>query len=149
MDTTESIWDEEKQKHRLLKVSKIFFLITIIYSLWIALLIMGVYFLQLGFKWAGFTIEQWLLSAIVLISVIIVLEVILLLQYMLSRMKHLHPKKRKQKEYIQGKKVYRYTIPMNAKGGIFSKTYILIDEDRVLNLRYQMIPPNDLWGKQQ
>jgi hypothetical protein len=38
---------------------------------------------------------------------------------------------------------------MDAKGGIFSKTYIIIDEDRVLNIRYQMIPPNDLWGQQQ
>ena len=147
MDTTEPLRDEEKQKHRLLKISKIFFLITMIYSLWIAILIMGVYFLNLGFRWAGFTIEQWLLSAIVLVSIIIVLEVILLLQYTLSRMKQLRPKK--QKETIQGKKVYRYTIPVDAKGGIFSKTYILIDEDRVLNLRYQMIPPNDLWGQQQ
>ncbi|MBN1859901.1 MAG: hypothetical protein JW840_00410 [Candidatus Thermoplasmatota archaeon] len=149
METKEPIWDEDKQKRRLLKTSKFFFLITMIYSLWIVLLVMSVYFLQLEYKWAGLTIEQWILSAIVLISLILALYVILLLQYIILKNKHLHPEKQKEHEYIQGKQVYHYTIPLDAKGGIFSKTFILIDEDNVLNLRYQMIPPNDLWGQQQ
>jgi hypothetical protein len=108
---------------------------------------MGVYFLHLGNKWAILSMEQWILSAIALISVAIGLEVVLLIQYTLSKKKQLEPKK--QKEYIQGKQLHSYTIPFDAKGGIFSKTYILIDEDRVLNLRYQMIPSNDLWRQQQ
>ena len=75
--------------------------------------------------------EQWILSAIALISIAIGLEVVLLAQYTLARKKHLAPKKLKQKEYVQGKQVHSYTIPLDARGGIFSKTYILIDEDRV------------------
>ncbi len=151
MAATESSWDEESQKQRLLKTTKFFFLFAVLYCLWIVILIMGVYFLELGNKWAVLTMEQWILSAIALISIAIGLEVVLLLQYMLSRRKRLEPlkpKKQKQKEYIQGKQVHSYTIPLDSKGGIFSKTYVLIDEDRVLNLRYQMIPPNDLWGQQ-
>lgn len=149
MDTDQPNWDEEKQKHNLLKASKFFFLFTMIYSLWLIIIISGVYFLQLGIKWAGLTIEQWVLSAIVLISLIIALDVIFLLRFLLLKQRYLHPEKRRKKEYIQGKRVYRYTIPLDAKGGIFSKTYILIDENRVLNLRYQMIPPADLWGEKQ
>jgi hypothetical protein len=149
MVAIEPLYDEERQKQRLLKASKFFFLITILYSLWIAVLIMGVYFLKLGNKWAILTMEQWILSAIALISIAIGLEVVLLLQYILSRKKQLQPKKQKQQEYIQGKQVNNFTIPVDAEGGIFSKTYILIDENRVLNLRYQMIPPNDLWGQKQ
>jgi hypothetical protein len=149
METAEQLEKDEKQKTKLLKASKIFFVITLLYSCWIAILILGTYFLQLGINWAGLTIEQWILSAIILISVILAIEIFLLLQYSIPKMKRQRPEKPKQKEYIQGKRVFRYTIPINAQGGIFSKTYILIDEKRVLNLRYQMIPPGDLWGQKQ
>jgi hypothetical protein len=149
METAKPLLDQEKQKTTLLKASKIFFLITVLFSCWIAVLILGTYFLQLGFNWAGLTIEQWILSAIILISVILAIEILLLLQYSITKLKHQRPEKTKQKEYIQGKRVFRYTLPLDAKGGIFSKTYILIDEKRVLNLRYQMIPPADLWGQKQ
>jgi len=147
MATTEPMWDEEKQKQRLVTASKILFLCTIIYSLWIAFLIMSVYFLQFENKWAVLTIEQWILSAIVFISIAIGLEIIFLLYYILSRKKHIPPEK--QLIFLEGKQVHNYTIPGNAKGGIFSKTYILIDEERILNLRYQMIPPKDLWGQKE
>ena len=149
MTTEEPIWDEEKLKRRYLKASKLLFLFTVIYSLWVALVIMGVYFLPLENKWAVFTIGQWILSAIVLISVVIALEIIFLLHNSLLRKKHLQPEQPKQPVYLQGKQVHNYTIPVDAKGGIFSKTFVMIDETRVLNLRYQMIPPNDLWKQKQ
>jgi len=150
MAAAEPLPDDGKQKKRMLKASKIFFLLTILYSLWIAVVILGMYYLGLGPNWALLTTEQWILSAIFLLSIAIGLEIILLLQYTLSHRKRLEPEEpKKHKEYIQGKQVHNYTIPINAKGGIFSKTYILIDEDKVLNLRYQMIPPNELWGQKQ
>ncbi|MBP1662055.1 MAG: hypothetical protein H6P94_304 [Thermoplasmatales archaeon] len=150
MEATEQTWSEEQQRQRLLKAMKFFFLITILYSLWITLVIMGVYYLHLGNQWAYLSMEQWILTAIGLISIAIGVECVLLLQYILTKRKTQEPAEpKKQKEYIQGKQVHSITIPMDAKGGIFSKTYILIDEDRVLNIRYQMIPPNDLWGQQQ
>jgi hypothetical protein len=145
MTTTEPIWDEEKQ--RLLTASKLIFLIIMIYSLWVALIIIGVYFLKFGNKWAILTVEQWILSAIVLISIAVGLEIILIIHFVLSKKKQLQLEK--ESIYLEGKQVHNYTIPVNAKGGIFSKTYILIDQKRVLNLRYQMIPPYDLWGQKQ
>jgi hypothetical protein len=61
---------------------------------------------------------------------------------------------RKKKEvtpaqFIKGKRVHNFTIPTGAKGGIFSKTYIKIDDYSVLDLRYQITPPYELWGKKQ
>lgn len=149
MATTEPIWDEEKQKQRLLKISKLIFLIIIIYSLWIALLVISVYFLKFADNWAALTVEQWIISAIVLISIAIVLDIILITLFILSEKKHQQLKKQKQPTYLEGKQVHNYTIPTNAKGGIFSKTYIIIDEKHILNLRYQMILPYDLWGQKQ
>jgi len=149
MTTEEPIWDEEKLKRRYLKASKLLFLFTILYSLWVALVIMGAYFLQLENKWAVFTIGQWILSAIILISVVIAIEIFFLLHNTLLRKKQVQAEQPQQPVYLQGKQVNSYTIPQGAKGGIFSKTFIMIDETRVLNLRYQMIPPNDLWKQKQ
>jgi hypothetical protein len=149
MVTTESIWDEEKQKQRLLTTSKFLFLFIVIYIIWIALLITGVYFLKLGDKWAILTVEQWIWSAIVLISIAIGIEIILLIYYILSKKKQIQPEKQKNLGFLQGRQVHNYTIPFNAKGGIFSKTFIIIDEKHILNLRYQMVSPYDLWGQKQ
>jgi hypothetical protein len=139
---------EERLKQRYLKVSKIFLLLTIIYTVWVIITILGVYILGFNFKWAAFTIGQWILSAIVLISILIALELLFILHYWISKRRKAKPEPQGQPTYIQGKQVLNYTLPFGAKGGIFSKTYILIDENRVLHLRYQMIPPNDLWRKQ-
>ena len=149
MTTEEPIWDEEKLKRRYLKASKLLFLFTILYSLWVALVIMGAYFLQLENKWAVFTIGQWILSAIILISVVIAIEIFFLLHNTLLRKKQVQAEQPQQPVYLKGKQVNSYTIPQGAKGGIFSRTFIMIDETRVLNLRYQMIPPNDLWKQKQ
>jgi hypothetical protein len=147
MTAEDSTQDEDSLRLRYLKTSKIFFLITLIYMLWIAIVILGTYSLGLGPKWAAFTIEQWVLSAIVLISVLLIFQVIFILHYLLSKRKKAYPEQRPQ--YLQGKLVHNYTLPAGARGGIFSKTYVVIDDERVLRLRYQMIPPQDLWGKQQ
>jgi small-conductance mechanosensitive channel len=149
MAVTELIELEERLKQRYLKASKIFLLLTIIYTLWVIIIILGVYSLGLNFKWAAFTIGQWILSAIVLISILIGFELLFILHYLLSKRRKAKPKASKEPVFIQGKEVYDYTLPIGAKGGIFSKTFILIDENRVLHLRYQMIHPNDLWGKPQ
>ena len=149
MATIESIWDEEQQKQQLLKVSKILFLFIVIYILWIALLLIGVHFFKLGDKWAILTAEQWIWSAIVLISIAIGIDIILLIYYLLSKKKHIKPEKQKEQGLLQGRQIHNYTIPFNAKGGIFSKTFISIDEKHILNLRYQMVPPYDLLGKKQ
>ncbi|VVB61797.1 Uncharacterised protein [uncultured archaeon] len=149
MATTEPIWDEEKQKQRLLTTSKFLFLFIVIYIIWIVLLITGVYFLKLGDKWAILTVEQWIWSAIVLISIAIGIEIILLIYYILLQKKQIQPEKQKDLGFLQGRQVHNYTIPFNAIVGIFSKTFISIDEKHILNLRYQMVPPYDLWGQKQ
>jgi len=149
MTAAEPIWDEEKLKRRYLKASKLLFLFTVLYCLWIALVIMGAFFLQLGNKWAVLTLEQWILSAILLLGVVIGLEIIFLLHNTLLRKKQVQAEQPQQQVYLQGKKVNIYTIPAGAKGGIFSKTFIMIDKTRVLNLRFQMIPQNDLWKQKQ
>ena len=114
MTTPEPILDEEKLKRRYLKASKLLFLFTILYSLWVALVIMGAYFLQLENKWAVFTIGQWILSAIILISVVIAIEIFFLLHNTLLRKKQVQAEQPQQPVHLQGKQVNSYTIPQGA-----------------------------------
>ena len=115
---------------------------------WIAIFIIGTYFLGLGSNWAVLSIDSWILSSIILFAVFIGLELLFLFHYTASKRVHTQ-KEKPQMLYLKGKRVHNYTLPFGAKGGIFSKTYIMIDDGSVLSLRYQMIPPNDLWGKKQ
>ena len=150
MAVTDPTTKKETLKRRYLKITKIFLLIAMIYSLWIALVFVGTYSMELGHKWASLSIQEWTWSAIILISILIVLEFLFILHYLASgRKKQMRPEPTKEPIYLQGKQVHSFTLPVGVKGGIFSKTYILIDENRVLHLRYQMIPPTDLWGKPQ
>jgi hypothetical protein len=149
MAVEDTIPKEEKLKQRYLRLSKIFLLITLIYVLWIGIVIIAVYNLKYDPKWAVFSIAQWILSAIILISLLLALEILFILHPLVVKRKTTQPAVRPHPEYVQGKQVFNFTLPAGAKGGIFSKTYILIDDDRVLHLRYQMIPPQNLWGKQQ
>jgi len=148
MAPDDTIEQEEKLKLRYLKFSKIFLLITLIYILWIAIVILGIYTLGLGPRWAGLSSSQWILSAIGLISVLLGLQVVFILHFLFTKRKKKIPAENQQPQFVQGKQVHNYTLPIGAKGGVFSKTYVLIDDDRVLRLRYQMIPPQDLWEKQ-
>jgi len=96
MEATEQSWGEEQQKQRLLKATKFFILITVLYTLWIAIIILGVYFLELGNKWAILSMEQWILTAIALIAIAIGLELVLLIRYTLSRKKQEQPEQKNQ-----------------------------------------------------
>lgn len=138
--------DEERMKWRYRRLAKLLVLLAVIYTLGVAILILGTYYLGWGYRPAGFFLEQWILSAIILISVFIFLEILVLFIYT-SRKRKIKEAELPKPIFTKGKELLIYTIPLDAKGGIFSKTFIQIDTNRVLNLRYQMIPPTDLWEK--
>lgn len=52
-------------------------------------------------------------------------------------------------EMKDGKRVYDFTVPNDVKGGLFSKTYIALDEESVLRVRHQIVPSKTLWDKKE
>ncbi len=146
MSTVESIKDEDKLKVRYLKISKILLLLSIMYLIWTVFHIVSVYFLGFGNKWAVFTMDQWILSSIFLFSIFIGLILTLILHHFIVKKRRIEREKPKP-VFLKGKRLHTYTLPDNSKGGIFSKTFVKIDNDRILSLRYQMIQPRDLWSK--
>jgi hypothetical protein len=146
MSTVEVERDEDKLKVRYLKILKIIVLLAVIYFIWTVIHIMSVYFLGFYNKWATLTMDQWIISSIIFFSICIGLVLLFVLHHYIIKKRRIESEKPKPVFY-KGKRLYTYTLPDRPKGGIFSKTFVKIDDGTTLVLRFQMIPPINLWGK--
>ena len=138
---------ENKFSKKYSKLSKIFLVITILFIVWIAVIILGIIF-EFGPTWTLLTLDSWIYALSTLIAIFVILDLIFYLHFITLQ------KKRFQKEkpkpiFHEGKRLYIYTHPKGAEGGIFSKTYVKIDENSILRIRTLMIPPNELWIKKE
>jgi hypothetical protein len=89
-----------------------------------------------------------MLSISLIVIVFIILELGLYYHFYSYKKKRIE-KGKIEPEYINGKRVHVFTFPHGQEGGIFSKTYIQIDEHNVLRLRTLLIPPDELWSKKE
>ncbi|MFH1101684.1 MAG: hypothetical protein V1726_06590 [Methanobacteriota archaeon] len=126
---------------------KLFFLIAIIYTIFIVIVILGIYYLNLGYRWMILSIDEWITSGIILLGILILFEIIF---YVISSkrttpLQEISPVS--TTPLFQGKHLHIYTHPHHVKGGIFSRTYIQLDDNTVIQIRTQMIPAEQLWKK--
>lgn len=135
-------------KNRYRKLSKVVFILAIIYLIWVSFVIISIYFLEMGYRWALLSIDEWVYVGIVLLAIFIVLELIFFLHYHSAVKEKIEGKKPKP-EFYKGKRVHVYTYPSHAKGGLFSKTYIPIDDKNILRVRTNMISAENLWKKKE
>jgi hypothetical protein len=148
MPPTQKIRADVRLKKRYLILSKLILLIAIIYSLWIAFIIISVYFLGFGNRWAVITMDEWILSAVIILGVFLGFEIFFIFHHYMIRRRRIEQEKPKPLLY-HGKEVHNFSLPIGSEGGIFSKTYVRIDEEHIVNIRYQMVPPKELWGKKE
>ena len=130
------------------KLSKLFLIISILFIIWILFVAMGAFILEMPPNWAFLNLENWITAWCVLTVIFILLEIVFYFRYTSKIYKKLELDK-PEPESLHGKRVYVYTYPSGAEGGIFSKTYISIDENSVLRLRGLMIPQQKLWDKKE
>lgn len=134
---------ENKLISRYSRLSIIFLFTAILLIIIVAIVFLGIIFLEYGYNWAGLDLEGWIILVSALFGVFILLELIFFLHVSSIRNKITGGKPKP--EFINGKKVIIFTHPTGTEGGIFSKTYIDLDENSVLRLRSLMIPPEELW----
>jgi len=135
---------EIKLRNRYFRLFMFFLFITIILIILIVIVAIGIVFLGLGNNWALMSFEGWIGTLSWLMIIFIFLEFVLYFHYHFLR-KNLLELEKPQPEFIDGKKVYAYTFPIGVDGGVYSKTYIEIDNQTILRLRNLMIPPEELW----
>lgn len=144
---TDFIEFQGRIRKKYLRISLIFFILGIMLILWTFIVFLGVYIWNYNNNWVLTSLENWIFAVSIIIVILILFEIIFYTSYSsLLRRKFM---KDQPVEYINGKKVHIYTTPKGIKGGIFSKTYIEIDEHNLLRLRTLMIPPGELWGKKE
>jgi hypothetical protein len=120
--------------------------IAIIVTLWISLVIIGIYFFGRANNWAGLSMDHWVLVGISLIILFIIITIVTNILPIFKARQKIYREKQKPIFY-QGKRLHEYTFPPHSEGGIFSRTYISIDDKNILNFRYQMISSDQLWPK--
>lgn len=136
---------EFKLQRRHTFLSILFLLLGIILFFWVVMVYSGILFFDYGYNWAVLTLEEWVIVASVIIAIFIIIQLVLYKRFSVAKYitkaadKPVH-------DFIDGKRVVNYTYPKGMEGGIFSKTYLHIDDKTILRLRTLMIPPEDLWG---
>jgi hypothetical protein len=122
---------------------KYFFLISILLIILVVVAAVGIVYLGLGTNWFLFNFEGWIFGVLVVIGIFVFLEILFFLHFFLFRRKRIRLEQ-PQPEYIDGKIIIDITFPKGIDGGVFSKTYIEIDNNSILRLRNLMIPPDEL-----
>ncbi len=140
----------EQMKRRRITVSKILLAVSILYFIWIMLVILVIYYFGIGYEWIQklqISLPSWIVMGSILYVLFIIIELLLYAGYRIKK-NELKELEKPKPLYYKGKLLYIYTQPKDAKGGIFSKTIISVDDNTILNLRFQMLKPHDLWLKE-
>ena len=148
MELKETVERKHKLEKRYIGVSKLFLLFGFIYFIWTVFIIISTYYLGFGNNWAALTMDEWILSSVAILSLLIIFELLFVVHHFKIK-KDIVELGKPRPTFFKGKRLHVYTIPEDSKGGIYGKTYIKLDENNVLSIRYQLIPPYDLWGKKE
>ena len=139
---------EFKLQKRYTILSILFLLLGIILFSWVVMVYSGILFLGYDHNWAVLNLEEWVIVASIMIAIFIIIQLILYKRFSVAQYKTKAADK-PDRDFIDDKRVINYTYPKGMEGGIFSKTYLHIDDKTILRLRTLMIPPEDLWGGKQ
>jgi hypothetical protein len=123
---------------------KLFLIVTFLLVFLLIISAVGIVFLGLGTNWFLFNFESWIVGISIIFGLFILLEILFYFHLFLLRKKRLKMEKPKP-EYIDGKKVIDITFPKGTDGGVYSKTYIEIDNNSILRLKNLMIPPDEIF----
>ena len=140
---TKTLENEDKSLKIFKKISGLFIFLSIILLLWVIIVAAGSIIMDMDTYWAYLSLENWALFASITIFLFAIIEIIYyfyLIKYSDKIVEFLEI----GPETLHGKNIHDFTFPRNAKGGVFSKTYIQINKEDVVRIRNQMIPPEKL-----
>ena len=131
---------EKNPIHIFKKISTVFIFLSIILILLVLIVAYGIIIMEQEPLWAYLSLDNW----VIIVTTIILLFAIIEIIYYLTKIRmsdKIVEFKEVGPEEKHGKKIYDFISPKDSKGGVFSKTYIKIDDENYLKLRHQIIPP--------
>ena len=135
---------EDNLRVRYSKLTKFLLFITFLLILLVVAIGLGIGIFEMKPDWALFILDVWMYIMAALLGIFVLLGIIVYLHYSIIRRRRLI-EERPKPEFIDGKRLYIYTYPGSANGGIFSKTQIEIDDHTLLRIRGLMISPGEVW----
>ena len=126
-------------KNEYYKWFEIFFVIAFLFFILVISIFIGTIASDIEIDWAIFSMTDWAYAGCATVAFFIILDIIFYGR-IFSSSKTKTGKNKSRRELINGKKVYTFTHPKEIKWGPFSKTYIQIDEDHILNIRFPINP---------
>ena len=142
----------KKNRSFAIVLPKLFLILAVVFSMWIVLVLSGQMFLDYGSTWTGLPLSFWLMLISILFAAFIAIDILIYAnpKFLASFDMHLDESSQTSPfEIKNGKRIYEFTIPKDVKGGLFSKTYIPIDEETVVRIRHQIVPDKKLWNKEE
>ena len=136
--------EDSRRINRYMKWTKFFLFIVVFFFVWTMFVVISIYFLEMGYRWSLLSINEWIYLGWGVIGFCLCLELIFYGHY-----RSVVPKEvlfdTPEHKFFQRKHKYEFTQPKGAKGGIFTRTVVKIDDHTEVNIRIQMISPKDLW----
>lgn len=130
-------------RKRYITWSVLLFFAGVIILLWNVLVVIGVYNLNLGYRWAILSMSEWMYAGWIIFSLFIMIELVFFAQYYKQLQNQMVPSSYDDLTF-KGKKLLVYTFPSEAHGGVFSKTHVQVDKDTIVNIRVQLIREEDV-----
>jgi hypothetical protein len=149
-------------RSRYRRIAVLLLVIAIIFTVWTIAVVLSIFMFGVSNGLTFLTPTEWVIANIIVVALFLAIDGLIFLRYR-NKTRGLAPQAAPQArrwrrgrkepvaapEMIHGHEVFTVTLPLGAMGGIFSKTFVPIDDQRVLQLRFQMIPPTTLWPPQQ
>lgn len=142
----------EKNRPYIIILPKLFLILAVIFCMLIFIVFSGQIFLEYSSTWTGLSLSMWLLLISIIFGIFIIIDIILYAYpkpIIYSEITSENQPISSLVEVKNGKQIYEFTFPKDVKGGLFSKTFISIDENTVLRLRHQIISEEQLWKKEK
>jgi len=134
----------------LLLLPKLFLVITVVLIMWVVIVLSGPMFGVFEPDWAGLSPSLWLLMVSIFIGIFIVIDIILYAtpRFFVDQSKlEFSTVELPEIENRNGKQVHEFTYPVGVKGGLLSKTYFKIKQNKIFRIRNLMIKKEEIWKK--
>lgn len=133
-----------KRRKRILKV---LLMVSSAYMLFFLFMILTIYYLDIGYditRLLQLSILQIVSLGCGMYLLFILIALMLHASYLRGR-RRIEESMRPKPVFYRGKRLYTFTYPPGARGGVYAKTLMDVDDRTAILLRYRIVGPEEIW----
>ena len=129
------------------QILRVLLIVSSAYMLFFLFMILMIYYLNVGYD-----ITRLLQLSILQIAILgcgmyllFILIIVLLHVGYVRKKKWLEESMKPKPVFYKGKRLYTFTYPPGARGGVYAKTLIDVDDKTAILLRHRIVGPEEIW----